>query len=173
MFLAPFSQNLPDSHMQRTCEQPSAPAKCPGESCASLTSAWLICTHSEDRSCAGMTTPMTAAFHSPGTGIISWAQFDTSSDSTFGQLWAESRSLSSWNTGWFCAVWSGHQDRLENGCWSPEALIAGKTPPSALTSSLSVLSPRSGLSRKFSLLQSLHGLRGQETFPVITLFPAW
>ena len=156
--------------MQWTCEQPSAPAKCPGESCASLASAWLICTHSEDRSCAGMTTPMAAAFHSPGTGIISEAPFNTSSQSTSGHLRAESRSLSSWNTGWFCAVCYSHQDRLENGCWSPEALITGKTPPSALTSPVSVFSPQSGLSRKFSLLQSLHSLRGQETFPVITLF---
>lgn len=156
--------------MQRTCEQPSSPAKCPGESCASLASAWLICTHSEDRSCAGMTTSIAAAFHSPGTGIITGAHFNTSSQNTSGHLWAESRSLSSCNTGWFCAVWNSHQDRLENGCWSPEALIAGKTPPSALTSPLSVFSPQSGLSRKFSLLQSLHGLRGQETFPVISLF---
>ena len=103
-FPASFSWGFPDSHVQWTYEQPFVPAKSTGVLLAPSASSWLICTHLEDRLFADVATSIVAAFHSLGTGIISWAPIKTNPWRIFGHLWAESRSLLSWNTGWF--LWS-------------------------------------------------------------------
>ena len=165
MLPSPFSESFLDSPARWTCEQS------PLESYVHpLASSWLTCTHFEDSSFADMTTSIAAAFHSLRTGIISWAAFNTNSHSTFGQLWAESRSLSSWNKGWCleCGTFTKTGLRIDAGGLMPPSragllpipslpLCSGLLPEPRLLLSHEVHSL--GLRRMLSLLWRLHGLR--------------